>query len=119
VITAAWEATLGVMIDAHAGALAPRVHRRIRLQDQALDQLLHSFLEEQLYLKDAEGLLLQLESCRVERKAEQWRVRGTARGEQADHRRHRLGTDVKAVTWHHFALVQEEGRWRATVVLDV
>ncbi|MBN1834712.1 MAG: archease [Spirochaetales bacterium] len=133
---AAWEATLGVMIDLTAASgdtLAPpavlrrRARRRIRLQEPEPDRLLHAFLEEQLYFKDAEGLLLRLMSCRVERRgggrgtqgAEHWRVRAVAAGERADPTRHRLGTDVKAVTWHRFTLRREGETWRATVILDV
>ena len=114
---AAWEATLGVIVDPRD--LRPRVRRRIRLQDRGLEQLLYAFLEEQLYLKDAQGLLLRLETCRVDRRGGKWRVQAVAAGEPADPERHNLGTDVKAVTWHHFSLRREADRWQATVILDV
>jgi len=135
VFSAAWEATLGVMIElpedeepsesgpltagAGPGTLRTRVQRRIALSAPQADLLLHALLEEQVYLKDAEGLLLRLESCRVEERGDCWQASAVAAGERIDPVRHHLGTDVKAVTWHRFELLQQHGRWRATVILDV
>jgi SHS2 domain-containing protein len=144
--TAAWEATLRVMIwlpgenerpdvsgrtkeggapalrrsESEPGTgLRHRVRRRFRLGAPNPELLLHDLLEELLYRKDAEGLLLELGSCRIEQDGGLWRLQAAAAGEAADPARHRLGIDVKAVTWHRFSLTQEQGRWQATVVLDV
>jgi SHS2 domain-containing protein len=141
VFEAAWEATLGVMIvlpedsessspPASSGgcgetraprsqAPRPRVRRRIRLSAPEPELLLHDLLEELVYRKDAEGLLLRLSSCRVWQDGGLWRLEAVAAGEKIDPTHHRLGIDVKAVTWHRFNLVREQGLWRATVILDV
>jgi SHS2 domain-containing protein len=132
-MASAWEATLRVMvalpgdpdggdepqIASEAEELVPRVRRTIRLEAAAPDLLLHELLEEQVYLKDAEGLLLLLETCRVEQAQGFWRLEATAAGEEVDIQRHRLGVDVKAVTWHRFEVRRDENGWQATVVLDV
>jgi len=119
--TAAWEATLEVMIE-NPASLARVESRRIALEETSLDLLLHNFLQELIYYKDAEGLLLTIEDCRI-----QWRegrsksvnLEARASGVTIDPKIHRLGTDVKAVTFYHFDLVRENRGWRATVVLDV
>jgi len=100
-------------------ALVPRLRRRIRLEAAEPDLLLHDLLEELVYLKDAESLLLLLDSCRVEQEGGRWLLEAVAIGERIDPERHRLGVDVKAVTWHRFEVSQHDGGWQATVVLDV
>ena len=60
----AWGATLRVMLP-DPSTLRPEVERSIRLSNAALDLLLFDFLNELLYYKDAEGLLLDLGRLRV------------------------------------------------------
>ena len=84
--------------------------------------LLHSFLQEAIYYKDAESLLLRIETCRVSEgrePGEAARVEARAVGEPIDPERQRLGTDVKAVTFFRLSLTRDSRGWRATVVLDV
>jgi SHS2 domain-containing protein len=122
--TSAWEATLQVMLEDPA-ALAARgstESRNITVEESSLELLLHSFLQEAIYYKDAEGLLLRIESCRVvegKEAGEPARLEARAVGEPIDPQHQRLGTDVKAVTFFRFSLTRDSCGWRATVVLDV
>jgi SHS2 domain-containing protein len=119
--TAAWEATLQVMIE-NPNSLGKVESRNIALVEPSLDLLLHNFLQELIYYKDAEGLLLRIEDCRiqwVEGRSKFARLDARARGQTIDPKVHRLGTDVKAVTFYRFDLARENRGWTATVVLDV
>jgi len=119
--TAAWEATLQVMIE-NPTSLGRVESRSIALEEPNLDFLLHNFLQELIYYKDAEGLLLRIEDCRIqwiERASKSAKLDARASGQTIDPRIHRLGTDVKAVTFYRFELARENRGWRATVVLDV
>jgi SHS2 domain-containing protein len=119
--TAAWEATLQVMIE-NPNSLGKVESRNIALVESSLDLLLHNFLQELIYYKDADGLLLRIEDCRirwVEGRSKFARLDARGRGQTIDPKVHRLGTDVKAVTFYRFDLARENRGWRATVVLDV
>ena len=119
--TAAWAATLGVMIE-NPESLGAVETRTITLEDPSLDFLLHNFLQELLYYKDAEGLLLRIEDCRIhchEDTGKPLRLAARARGQEVDPRIHILGTEVKAVTFFRFGLTRVRRGWKATVVLDV
>ena len=116
--TSAWDATLHVMIE-NPTALHSNSRKRISIQDRRVDLLLVNFLQELIYFKDAEALLLRLEHCRIEAGTTPAKLEAVAAGERIDAARHRLGTDVKAVTFHRFSLKQEGELWRTTVVLDV
>jgi SHS2 domain-containing protein len=119
--TAAWQATLRVMIE-NPGALAGKESRAVTLEQPSLDLLLYNFLQELIYYKDAEGLLLRIEECRIQRDMAGGKSVGLearTRGQTVDPKIHRLGTDVKAVTFYNFSLTRDTGGWKATVVLDV
>lgn len=115
---AAAAATLEVMV-ANAAAVRPRERRELHIEDDALDLALLKFLEEFIYRKDAEQLLLRPTSVRITQQGGCWVVDATLEGERLDPIRHQLSADVKAVTVHRLDVRQTNGGWEATVVLDV
>jgi SHS2 domain-containing protein len=114
----AGDATINVMVDA-LDAIVPRESRSIALASDALDMLLFELLQELIYYKDAEQLLLRLHSLRIEDKDGSYRLLAEARGEKIDRERHPLNVDVKAVTLHRFAVERTPTGWRAAVILDI
>lgn len=117
--SAAAEATIRVMID------DPSALRRVETIDFSLDQtdqemLLFDFLNEIIFYKDARRLLLLPERLEIARKdGEGYTLQARLSGEGIDPQRHRLSTDVKAVTMLRFSVRQVAQGWQATVVLDV
>jgi SHS2 domain-containing protein len=115
----ACDATLAVMV-ADPERLEPKTGRDVRLEEEAPDLLLFGLLQELLFYKDAERLLLRPAGLRIERGADRWALTGRLQGEELDPGRHELRVDVKAVTLHRLAVEPvPSGGWRATVVLDV
>jgi SHS2 domain-containing protein len=118
-LVAAWEATLSVMVEPPS-SVRPRVRREVRIEATDMEALLFDTLAHQIYTKDAEGLLLRLAHARVlQRPGGALLLEARAEGESIDPARHRLGVDVKAVTYHRFAVRRVGARWKATVVLDL
>jgi SHS2 domain-containing protein len=115
---AAADATLRVMLD-NVAALQSCERRQLHLEDDALDLLLLRFLEELVFLKDAEGLLLRPARVQVVRRGERWCMDATVEGEHIDPVRHELSADVKAVTLHQLSVRRTATGWDATVVLDI
>ncbi len=118
VFRAAWEATLAVMVS-NPEAVALRETRTFTLENDALDMLLFNFLQEAIYLKDAEQLLLHVESLEVFAEGNGHCLHAVAAGEQLDPDRHEQVVDVKAVTLYDFQLKPTDHGWQATVVLDI
>ena len=114
----AGEATMNVMVDA-LDAIAPRESRSIELASDALDMLLFDLLQELIYYKDAEQLLLRIRSLRIEEGEGRYRLLAEARGQRIDRDRHPLNVDVKAVTLHRFVVEKTPAGWRAAVILDI
>jgi SHS2 domain-containing protein len=92
------------------------VEKRIILDYDNLETLMVDWLSQLLYLHDVEGLLLRrfevsdLGNGRFE--ARIW-------GEGFCDGRHVIRREVKAVTFHQLEVKQEQGRWRARVILDL
>jgi SHS2 domain-containing protein len=119
--SSAWQAALQVMIE-NPNVLTGIESRTIALEEPSLDLLLHNFLQELIFYKDAEDLLLRIDDCRIqweEGSSKSPTLEARASGQIIDPRVHRLGTDVKAVTFYNFSLARDKRGWKATVVLDV
>jgi SHS2 domain-containing protein len=117
-LRSAVDATLAVMVGDPAG-LRPRHAVPVRLEGADPAGLLFELLQEVIFRKDADGLLLRLADGGIEARGGRLALAGTLRGEALDRDRHDPGTDVKAVTLHRFDVVERDGRWHASVVLDV
>jgi SHS2 domain-containing protein len=115
---AAAAATLNVMVEDLA-TVRPVLQRTVELERDALDMLLFAFLNEIVYLKDAERMLLLTQSVRIDPAPAHCRLRAVLAGEELDLARHTTRVDVKAVTLHGFSLQQLPQGWEARVTLDV
>jgi SHS2 domain-containing protein len=116
--TAAADATMNVMID-NLDAIEPRETRQIELANDEVDMLLFDFLQELIYFKDANRLLLRIREVQIHEKEDAYSLNATAAGEPLDPARHQQRADVKAVTLHQFQVEQTDSGWKTTVILDI
>jgi protein archease len=116
--TAAADATMNVMIE-NIDAINPRETRRIELKNDEIDMLLFDFLQDLIYFKDAERLLLRVDEAKIDDKAGAYSLTATIAGEPLDAARHQQRADVKAVTLHDFRVERTDGGWKATAILDI
>jgi SHS2 domain-containing protein len=84
-----------------------------------MDLLLFNFLQEVIFYKDAEKLILANFYIKIHEKDEEFELTGTASGEKLDVERHVQIVDVKVVTFHRFQVVQNLEGWSAFVILDI
>ncbi len=115
---AAADATLNTMVE-EIGTVSPRERRVLSLAAGSLDLLLFELLQELVYHKDADRLLLRVRDLRIEETGSGYRLHADAFGETIDPGRHPLLADVKAVTLHRLSVEKTPSGWRAVVVLDV
>src|SRR5438093_5632923 len=112
------DATMNVMID-NLDAIEPRETRHIELANDKIDMLLFEFLQEFIYFKDAERLLLRVRDVRIEERDGKHFLKAEAAGEALDSVRHHQRADVKAVTLHDFSVEKQDEGWNARVLLDI
>jgi SHS2 domain-containing protein len=116
--SSAADATMNVMIEG-LGTIKGKEGREIELKSGEPDMLLFDLLQEVIYYKDAEQLLLRIKDMTITEKAGSYLLRANGIGERLDPKRHEQRADVKAVTLHHFKVEKTGGLWKALVILDV
>lgn len=95
------------------GAVEARSKRHIVLE-RGKEQLV-VFLNELLYLWETDQFLPRYFSVRVKRK----RIKVEMTGDTFDPARHPVYREIKAATYHKFAVRREADLFRATVYLDI
>jgi SHS2 domain-containing protein len=97
-----------------------KINYEIELDDSNIENLLYLFLEELVYLKDAEELLFSKIKCRIKSAKNVWKFAANLGGERINRKKHKLRDDVKAVTKHLFRVKELPNKnYRCQVVLDV
>ena len=95
------------------------VTRHAALSASTPDLLLLRFLNELIYLRDAEGLLLRAHRIRTTQDADGARLEAELVGEPWSRERHVPANEVKAATAHGLTLQRVDGGWEARATLDV
>ncbi len=93
--------------------------RKITVSDKSVEKLLFNFLQEIVYLKDAELLIFGKYTVKIKNRDGMYMLGCIARGEKLDMEKHELVVDVKAITYHLFEVKQEKDKWKAQVILDI
>ena len=115
---AAADATMNVMID-NLDAIESRETRQIELSNDNVEMLLFDFLQELIYFKDAERLLLRARETQIVQTDGAYFLKAKVAGELLDDARHQQRADVKAVTLHGFSVKKHGDNWKAKVLLDI
>ncbi|HEY9653569.1 MAG TPA: archease [Coleofasciculaceae cyanobacterium] len=118
IFKAAGDATVNAMID-NLEAIELKETRTFSLENDALDMLLFNFLQEFVYYKDSELLLLRSQQIQIEERDGEYHLTAVTQGEELDPERHEQRVDVKAVTLHRFQLEKTDEGWIALVILDI
>lgn len=100
---AAGDATLNAMID-NLEAIALKETRTFSLENDELDMLLFNFLQEFVYYKDSELLLLRAQQVHIEQKNGEYHLTAVTQGETLESDRHEQRVDVKTVTLHRYPI---------------
>ena len=118
VFKASGDAVINTMID-NLEAIALTETRMFQLENDELDLLLFNFLQEFVYYKDSELLLLRAQQVEIEQTDSLYHLKAATQGERLDRDRHHQRVDVKAVTLHQFRLEKTDAGWMAQVILDI
>jgi SHS2 domain-containing protein len=96
-------------------AVQPREDLAVVAEGYDREELLVDWLRQLLYGIEVDHFL----PCRFKILVlEDTRLEAVVRGEHYDPARHHWRTEIKAVTYHDLQIVQEEGKWTVTVILD-
>ena len=106
--------------------------KEIELKNKDIEHLLHDFLQEIIFEKDAHLLLfsgykIKIQQTKIQKadsgklEAGSYILTAACKGEKLNMQKHELLVDVKAVSWHMFEVEHDNKtkKWRSFVILDV
>ena len=111
-------AVLGTMVR-DPKKIKPKEKRTIEKTAPNISKLLFDFLDELIFLKDAEQMFFSEFKVEVSGKEGDYSLKVEAKGEKIDPKRHDIVIDAKAVTMHKFEVKKTAKGWRAQVIIDV
>lgn len=109
-------ATEATMVDLKS--VKERIKREIIVDGESVEALLYNFLEELIFVKDAEQFLFKSFKITI-KKGKKYTLKAVCAGEKINPKKQRLLDDAKAITMHQFEVKQEKKRWMARVIIDV
>ena len=118
-LCAAADALLAAMVD-DPSLFREHIRRQVTVIAPDWEALVYRALEEILFLRDVEGLLLRYRGAEIAEAAGELRAEIHAVGEPVAEFRGDFRAEVKAITFHELRFGQSpDGGWRAVVVVDV
>ena len=109
-------ATTNVMIK-DLKTIKPKIKKKIKLKAKTIENLLHNFLQELVFLKDAKQLVFSKYKIKIDEK--KFELTAEIFGEKLNPKTQEHMVDVKAITWHHFSVKKVREKWCASVILDI
>ena len=96
------------------------IEKTIKLEHRNLEQLLFEFLEELIYLKDAELLIFKRCAISINQNPDNssYNLSAILKGQEINEDVSTL-TDVKAITLYQFYIRQKGNGWEARVTFDL
>lgn len=111
-----------------ADTIQPNITRAVSVTGENLEALMMNWLRELLYLFSVEQEVyghfgVQDLSCPSNlgdcRKAKSCTLCAEIKGEPMDFEKHRFETEIKAITYHQFAVIRHNEHWQTRVIFDV
>jgi SHS2 domain-containing protein len=93
-----------------------RIERSVTVRGSGWEEVMVAWLTELLYLHEVKDLLFcDFSVAEVDRVI----IRGVARGEHFNEKRHTIKTVVKAVTYHQLQIREQDGHLHAQIIFDI
>ena len=97
-------------------SITEKLHRGLEISSEDRDNLLVEWLNELIYLFDAEHVLFnRFDIASLSNK----RLKATCYGEKIDPLRHRIKIGVKAATYHMLKVDKDSNGYKAQIIFDI
>ena len=92
--------------------------KTITMENSDVERLLFEFLEELIYLKDAEFLIFKNCKISLEKISSSWQLKAILEGQEFTDEVSTI-TDVKAITYYQFYVKKKNDQWEARITFDL
>ncbi len=91
----------------------------INIEADTSENLLYKFLDEIIYLKDAELFFPKRVELSIKETDGLFILKGKFIGSEFEIEKHEMGNDIKAITYHDFYLKELDDKWECYVLVDI
>ncbi len=91
----------------------------ITVEAEDKEALLLDFLNELIYRWDVEKILFSDFSCEISKEGEGLVLKAECKGETFDGERHKVKTEIKAITYFGMKVEKKDGIWETIITPDV
>ncbi|MFX0104062.1 MAG: archease [Candidatus Hodarchaeota archaeon] len=100
--------------------ISPEIERIITIEAEDKEALLFDFLTEFLYLFDVDELIFnKIKIHQIKKDQEKYHLEATVNGEKFDKRKHKLGSEVKAITYSFMKIEEKKNMVKINIVFDI
>ncbi|MCP4762847.1 MAG: archease [archaeon] len=113
---------MGVMIDENSEKLTEKISKNVNLSAPDKEILFVDYLTEFLGFFDIEEFLvsrIEIKKIEYNKDKEEYSITSTVYGEKYNPNKHKLDTEVKAVTFSYLRIIEEIGNVEIFFVLDL
>jgi SHS2 domain-containing protein len=100
--------------------ISPEIEKILTIQAEDKEALLFDFLTEFLYIFDVEGLVFNKITIQQISKVDgEYSLKAFAKGEKFNKSKHKIGTEVKAITYSFMVIKEKKNRVTIKIVFDI
>ena len=104
-------------IMANPKKVSKKIKKEFSLKKNNLEELMFSFLDEVIFLKDSDALVFNSSSVQVDGK--NYSLKAVLFGDKIDYKKQELRVDPKAPTMHKFEVKKKGKNYFARVIIDI
>ena len=98
--------------------VSPKIKKNVTISAADNQALLYSFIEEFIFLLDAEDFLLsKIDEIKIEEKDSKWHFNANVSGDVAQN--YETEKAIKAATYNNMEISKEGDTWKLHVVIDI
>jgi len=100
--------------------IAPQIEKVLKVGAEDKESLLFDFLSEFLYIFDVDELVFsEIDVKHIKKVNEQFELHAVLKGEKFDKHKHKVGIEVKAITYSFMKIEEELNRVEIDIVFDI
>ncbi len=111
------KALFGVMTN--LSKVGTETETKIEIEGDNVEDLLYNWLNELIYLFETLNCFFKDFQIEIKRRKGKYFLKGVIRGEKVNLKKHEIGNEVKAITYHNFKVEKTGQKYVANVLLDI
>jgi len=99
--------------------ISPKISKKIELNAENIETLLHDFLSELLFYFETYELIPSKFDINITKGNEEYLLNSKVYGEKFNSKKHKIVTEIKAITYHDFYVKETKDGWEAQILCDI